>query len=324
MANILITGASGFVGKHLVRNVLRSNNTPIALVKEHNRKVDQELFKQVEQKGAVIYGSITDKNLLREVVNKYELDYIVHLAALPIVSICDSNPWSAYEVNTMGTVALYEAVRDELHRNKRLKKIIHFSTDKSYSSSSPPGGYTEETPFGVADTYCTSKACGDLIAQSYAKTYNLPICIVRCGNLYGSRDLNLSRLIPGSILRLLNNEQPVLYTDAAKMKREFIHVSDAVAACNTLFKEGIRGEVYNIGTGKMYEIIDVINMIRDKINPQLEIKMVDRNLFELNEQCLNSVKLQRLGWKCQVSLSAGLDEAIPWYKEWREKVDFSK
>ena len=320
MSNILVTGSSGFVGKAVVKRILENGDTPIVFLRDRNRKTDRELLEKVEAKGAVIYGDITDKDLVRDVVGKYELDSIIHLAAMPIVKICDSDPWTAYNVNVMGTLVLYEAVRDQIQRNKRLTRIIHMSTDKSYGDSSPVGGYMEDTPFKVSDTYCTSKAIGDMIAQSYAKTYGLPICIVRCGNLYGEGDLNLSRLIPGTILRLLNGESPVLYTDAAEMKREFIHVSDIVSAYMTLLKSGVNGEAYNVGFNRTFKTGDVINLIKEKINPNIAIRMVDRNFFEINEQSLNSDKLRSLGWKPEVSLDTGLEMAIKWYREWHGRT----
>jgi len=321
MKNILVTGANGFVGKAVIKEILNRGYTPIALIKDYNRKTDMELMSKVIKHGAEIRGSLLDRDLIREIVGKYELDYVIHLAAMPIVKVCDSDPWTAYNVNMMGSVILYEALRDQVQRNSRLTKIIHMSTDKSYGDSSPPGGYVEDTPFQVTDTYCTSKACGDMIARSYAKTYDLPISIVRCGNLYGGGDLNLSRLIPGTVLRLLNSQQPVLYTDAAGMLREFVHVSDIVSAYFTLMEKGVAGEAYNVGIGKMYKIVDVINMIREQINPDIEIKMVDRDFFEINEQCLNSDKLRALGWTHKLDLNAGLTEAISWYTQWLQNSE---
>jgi len=216
----------------------------------------------------------------------------------------------------MGSVNLFEALRDQEKKHKRLKKVIHMSTDKAYGDSSPEGGYEEDTPFEVTDTYCTSKAAGDMIARSYAKTYGLPICTVRCGNLYGAGDLNLSRLVPGTILRLLNGTSPVLYTDAAMMQREFIHVSDAISAYMVLMEKGVPGEAYNIGHGLMHKIGDIMNMMCMKINENLPIQMVDRDLFEINDQSLNPSKLKALGWDWKYDLSEGLDEAIEWYTKW--------
>jgi len=321
MSNILVTGASGFLGKKVLEHLLEQGHSPIALYKDYNRKTDKELFDRVTRKGAAIHGNILDRDLVRRIVSGYELDHIIHLAAIPVVKMCDADPWTAYNVNVMGTMILMEAVRDEMIRNKRIQKIIHMSTDKSYGDSSPPGGYTEDTPFRVTDTYCTSKACGDMIAMSYAQTYKLPVCVVRCGNLYGSADLNLSRLIPGNILRLLNGEQPVLYTDAAKMLRELIHFSDLLSAYDLILVKGIPGEAYNIGTGEMHAIKDVIDLIRKKINPDITIRMVQRSFFEITEQSLNASKLNALGWEAKVGLSDGLDEAIDWYRNWLDMMN---
>jgi len=316
MANFFITGANGFVGQRFIKYLIENNHTPCALVKDMNRKTDSSIRKNLIQKGAEIRGSILDKDLIRSVLSKYEIDYVINLAAVPIVKACDSDPWTAYNVNVMGPIILFEAVREQLQRCNRIKKVIHMSTDKSYGDSSPPGGYVEDTPFKVTDTYSVSKACGDMIARSYAKTYDLPICVVRCGNLYGGGDLNLSRIIPGTILRLLNRQRPVLYTDAAEMKREFIHVKDIIQVYMTLVENGVPGEAYNVGTSEMYKIIDLINIIKEKLHSDIDIDIVERKFFEINEQCLNSNKLQALGWKAAINLSEGLDEAIEWYTKW--------
>jgi CDP-glucose 4,6-dehydratase len=153
-----------------------------------------------------------------------------------------------------------------------------------------------------------------MIARSYTKTYDLPICVVRCGNLYGGGDLNLSRLIPGTTLRLLNEEQPVLYSDAKEMTREFIHVQDIISAYMILIEKGIDGEAYNVGASILYKIGDVIDKIRDLINKEIDIKIIKRDLFEIKEQMLNADKLKSLGWNPSLSLDEGLDEAVTWYK----------
>lgn len=324
MANVFVTGANGFVGRRLLRRLLDDGHVPIALVRDYNRKTDKELMEEVHLKGAEVRGDILDRDLIRDVVSKYELDYVIHLAAIPIVKTCDADPWTAYQVNTMGTVILLEALRDQEKKHKRLKKVIHMSTDKAYGDSSPEGGYLEDTPFEVTDTYCTSKACGDMIARSYAKTYDLPICTVRCGNLYGGGDLNLSRLVPGTILRLLNKTSPVLYTDAALMQRELIHVLDAIEAYMILLEKGVPGEAYNIGHGSMYKIGDVMEIIREKINLNIPIKMVARDLFEIDAQALNPGKLMALGWDWKYDLDSGLNEAIEWYTGWWEKTTKDK
>ena len=324
MANFFVTGANGFVGQRLVKHLIEENHTPVALIKDLNRKTDPAVREALIRKGAEVRGDILDKDLIRTVLSKYEIDYVINLAAVPIVKMCDSDPWSAYNVNVVGPIILFEAIRDQMQRNNRIKKVIHMSTDKSYGDSSPPGGYLEDTPFEVTDTYSVSKACGDMIARSYARTYGLPVCVVRCGNLYGGGDLNLSRLVPGTILRLLNNQQPVLYTDAAEMKREFIHVQDIIGAYMTLIESGVPGEAYNVGTAGMYKILDVMNKMREKVNPDVEIDIVERDFFEIQEQCLNSDKLQKLGWKCSLDLDAGLEEAVGWYKKWWEATTVKK
>jgi hypothetical protein len=195
------------------------------------------------------------------------------------------------------------------------KTIFCGNTDKSYGGSSPSGGYKEDTPFVVSDAYCTSKACGDMIVRSYARTFDIPACVIRAGNLYGPRDLNLSRLIPKSILKLLRGERPILYTGAAKFIREFIYVDDILDVYMMLLEKGEPGEAYNVGGTPPQKILDVINMMSTKITGSTAAVQMEKVDFpEIPEQHLNAEKLYSFGWRAKTDISTGLDKTIEWYK----------
>ncbi len=307
--NVFITGCQGFVGTAIAKDLMAKGAHVIALVKDQNRKS----FLKPGGNMSIVYGDIRDREVIRYCLSKYEADYVIHLAAQPIVRICHNDPHTAYMTNVVGTLNLVEEVRTLV---KKPRKVVCISSDKAYGPAPVP--YTEETPYAVFDSYCTSKLCTDAIGLSYARTYGLPIVMVRAGNIYGPGDLNTSRLVPRSILRMLDGESPVLYSGVAEYCREFIYIDNIVSAFSTLLEKGVPGEAYNIGGTKPRKIIDVISLLRDKINKEIEIEIVEKEFDEIETQYLDASKLMSLGWEPSVSLDEGLNATIKWCREYKE------
>ena len=307
--NVLITGCQGFVGTAIAKDLMAKGAHVIALVKDQNRKS----FLKAGGNLSVVYGDIRDREVIRYCLSKYEAHYVIHLAAQPIVRICHNDPYTAYMTNAIGTLNVVEEIRNLV---KKPLKVVCISSDKAYGPAPVP--YTEDTPYAVFDSYCTSKLCADAIGLSYARTYDLPIVMVRAGNIYGPGDLNTSRLIPRSILRMLDGLSPVLYSGVADYCREFIYIGNIVNAFSTLLEKGVPGEAYNIGGTEPQRILDVITSLRDKINPEIEIDIVEKEFDEIETQYLSADKLMALGWKPEVSLDEGLDNTIEWCRGYRE------
>ena len=305
--NVFITGINGFLGSVCAENFLKEGAHVVGLVKDLNKKTKHSVLDRC----SVVYGDVRDKEVFPYILSKYEIDYVLHLAAQPIVKICDSDPYTAYMTNIVGTLNLLEATRN---LRRRPEKLIVITSDKAYGpAASLP--YTEDSELVVADSYCTSKACQDMVTRSYANTYNLPIITVRAGNLYGPGDMNTSRLIPRSIIRMLTGNSPVLYSAVAEFVREFIYVDDVFSAFKILLEKGNPGEAYNIGGTTPMKILDVISMIRNKIDSFIDIEIVEKDFYEIREQYLSADKLKSLGWSPTINLSTGIDLAISWYKE---------
>ena len=307
---VFITGANGFLGTAIAKDLMSQGAHVVALIKDQNRKT----FLKAGGNLSIVYGDIRDREVLRYCLSKYEAKYVIHLAAQPIVRICHNDPHTAYMTNAVGTLNLVEEVRCLVNKPD---KVVCISSDKAYGPAPVP--YTEDTPYAVFDSYCTSKLCADAIGLSYARTYDLPIVMVRAGNIYGPGDLNTSRLIPRSILRMLAGESPVLYSGVAGYKREFIFIDNIVRAFSTLLLSGIPGEAYNVGGTPPQKIIDVISMLRNKINPEIEIEIVDKEFHEIETQYLDATKLMSLGWEPSITLDEGLDKTIAWCQDYREK-----
>lgn len=223
----LVTGATGLLGGWLVEHLLARQASVVCLVRDHvpqSRLLSEGLGSSV----SLVHGDVRDQALLERVLGEYEIDTVLHLAAQAIVGVANQNPVSTFETNVGGTWALLEACR----RSPRVMQIVIASTDKAYGDHASVA-YDETTPLRARFPYDVSKACADLIAQSYAATFALPVCITRCGNFYGGGDLNWSRLVPGTIRSIHRGERPVIRSDG-QFVRDYIYVEDGAAAYLTL------------------------------------------------------------------------------------------
>lgn len=309
---VMVTGSNGFVGTALVEKLLDEGYHVVAFIRDRNYKSHLPLGPRL----SFYQGDITNQDDLRTCISKHEVDYIFHLASQPIVRICHSDPYSAYMTNVIGTLNLLESVRN---LKRPPTKVVVLTSDKAYGPAPVP--YFEDTPPKVGDSYATSKICQDFISLSYGRTYDLPIVVARASNIYGPGDLNVSRLIPRSILNLLNGQAPMLYDGVAKYIREFVHIDDVVSGLMTMMLKGGNGEAYNIGGGEKHHIEDVINLICDIINPEIRPQIEKKEFFEIQEQYLSGEKLEALGWSLTKNLREGLEDTIDYYKWWNERTN---
>lgn len=306
--NVLITGIGGFVGTALAKSLLEEGAHVIGLVKDYNRKTDVSLL----NKCSVVEGDIRDKEVIQYALGHYEVSHVFHLASQAIVSICNQDPYTAYVTNVIGMLNVVESCRSLATEKK--PKIVVSTSDKYYGSTSVLP-YTEDVPPEVADSYCTSKTCQDMIARSYAITYGLPVVVMRAGNIYGPGDLNLSRLIPKNSIKMWQGDSPVLYSHASDFVREFLYIDDVVGALKILMEKGVSGEAYNVGGSGPKKIGEVLNKLRDVINPNIPIMVKEVEFAELSEQYLDATKLKALGWKPKVGLGEGLKRSALYYKD---------
>lgn len=300
---ILVTGLNGFLGCHLAEMEVDRGNTVIGIVRDFNHKSRYDIFERC----IVLNGDITYFEWLKRVIADYEIDLIYHVAAQSIVKIANRNPINCYESNVMGTINVLEAVRQV---NKAIK-VICMSSDKAYGPHDVLP-YTEDMKLMPDDPYSTSKACADLIAQSYCKTYGLNVNIIRCANIYGA-DQNGSRIIPNTINRILRGEKPQVYSGVLKYQREFIHVSDVCQAFKIIAEKGVPGEAYNIGDEEAFTIEDLVNRICRLMDYVGDIDIIHKDFLEIPHQWLSAKKLQALGWEKKTNLTEGLIQTINYY-----------
>jgi CDP-glucose 4,6-dehydratase len=310
----LVTGATGLLGSWLTRSLIERGADVVCLVRDWIPESELVLSGGLSRV-KVVRGDITDGPLLERVLGEFEIDSVFHLAAQAIVSIANRNPISTFETNVRGTWLLLEACR----RSPKVRQIVVASSDKAYGSS-PVLPYTEDTPLRGEHPYDVSKSCADLIAQSYAKTYNLPVVVTRCGNFYGGGDLNWNRIVPGTIRSVYRGTAPVIRSNG-KFIRDYIHVEDGAAAyilfAERLFEDrALAGLALNFSTHDRFTVKELVDRILLRMGSKLDAVVLGETHGEIVEQSLDaSLARERLGWRPRFSLDEGLDRTIAWYRD---------
>ena len=302
---VLVTGANGFVGSHLVNNLSLKKSKIITLSKKGGKLLPGMITE---------IGSVEDFKKINNIIKKHKVNIIFHLAAQPIVEVGQTNPTKTFEVNIRGTWNVLEAAREN-----NIQKIIIASTVHVYGDN-PRVPFKEEYFPQPSRPYETSKACADLLAQSFADTYNLPVEIPRFVNIYGPGDFNFSRLIPKVIKSILKGEQPEVW-DVGSV-RDFLYIDDAINAYLMLAEKqqinGKRLRVFNFGTGKPIKIYDLVLKIILLMDKSIKIKTEippDERSNEIKKQYVSIAKVKReLDWHPLVSLDDGLSKTIEWYQ----------
>ncbi|MFO7741961.1 MAG: GDP-mannose 4,6-dehydratase [Anaerolineae bacterium] len=311
---VFVTGCTGILGSWLTIALVDRGAAVTGLIR------DQIPFSQLRASGyqdriRVVPGDVTDYALVERALNEYEIDTVFHLAAQTIVPIANRAPLSTFETNIRGTWTVLEAAR----RSPNVRSILVASSDKAYGSAEELP-YTEDTPLLGLYPYDVSKACADRITQSYAATYDLPVAVTRCANLYGGGDLNWSRLIPGTIRSVIRGQRPVIRSDGT-LRRDYLYVQDALAAylklAETMEAPHVRGEGFNIGVDDPRTVMEVVEAIIDVSDqPTLKPIILAEAPNEIQDQYLDSGKARRLlGWAPRYSLKEGLRETMAWYRD---------
>lgn len=316
--NVFITGATGLLGSWLTKFIVDDGANVIALNRDIVPKSilwsSSQEFAYIKDKLTVVHGCLEDYQFLERVINEYEIEVVFHLGAQTIVGTANRNPLSTFESNIRGTYNLLEACR----RNKELiKAIVVASSDKAYGVQEKLP-YDEKTPLRGTHPYDVSKSCADLISYTYFNTYKLPVCVTRCGNLYGPGDLNFNRIIPGTIQSLLNGENPIIRSDGSYI-RDYFYVKDGALAYKTLAERMIEneifGESFNFSNEIQVTVLELVRKIIEIMEVDFEPKILGKATNEIKHQYLSARKAKSmLNWLPNFTLEEGLKETIDWYK----------
>lgn len=311
---VFVTGATGLVGFWLVRRLLDVGADVVCLVRDQVPQ-SQLVFSGVVDKVKVVRGDVCDMALMERICGEYEVQTVFHLAAQTIVGIANRNPVSTLETNIRGTWCLLEACR----RSPKVRQIIIASSDKAYGPQEKLP-YDENTPLQGCHPYDVSKSCADLIAQTYAKSYDLPVTITRCGNFYGGGDLNWNRIVPGTIRSVLRGQRPIIRSDG-KFVRDYFYVEDGAAAYMLLAEQmagdpDLNGQAFNFSNEIQVTVLELVDRILMHMNSDLTPDIRNEASNEIRKQYLSAEKARKvLGWDPQFTLNEGLQRTIAWYQD---------
>lgn len=317
--NILVTGCTGLLGSWLTKSLSEKEANVIGLIRDLVPKSNLN-WSGFGNRIITVRGEIEDYFLLERTINEYEIDTVFHLAAQTIVSIANRNPISTFKANVEGTWNILEACR----RSPLVKRIIVASSDKAYGDQKILP-YDEDTPLEGRHPYDVSKSCSDLICRSYYETYELPVCVTRCGNFYGGGDLNFNRIVPGTIRSVLNSENPIIRSDG-KFLRDYFYIKDGVESYTLLAEKmeskKIHGEAFNFSAERPMTVLEIVNKILNIMNSDLEPQILDKTINEIRDQYLSAQKAKTLlNWHPIYTVEEGLKETIEWYQAFFKMIE---
>ncbi len=308
-----VTGGTGLVGASLVTNLLEAGADVVCLVRDW--VPESELVRSGSlERVKVVRGDVRDQDTLERALGEYEIDTVIHLAAQTLVGIANRNPISTFEANIGGTWSLLEACR----RSPAVKQTVLASSDKAYGSHDKLP-YDEDAALQGRHPYDVSKSCSDLIAQTYAHTYGMPLAITRCGNFYGGGDLNWNRIVPGTIRSVVRGQRPVIRSDG-KFIRDYFYVEDGAAAYMLLAQRlaenpDLRGQAFNFSNEIQVTVLQLMEKMLGLMGSSLEPDVRNEASNEIRNQYLSAEKARRvLNWGPMYTLDEGLKRTIAWYR----------
>ena len=326
MKNVLITGGAGFIGSHLVKffvknypnyNIINVDNLTYA----GNLKNIEEVSKSSNYKFEKI--DICDYKNIEKILQKYNVDAVINLAAESHVDRSISDPFLFAKTNVLGTLSLLQACKNYWENDFENKLFYHVSTDEVYGTLGSKGLFSETTPYDPHSPYSASKASSDHFVRAFHDTYGLPIVISNCSNNYGPNQYP-EKLIPLFINNIINQKSIPIYGDGKNI-RDWLFVEDHISAIDTIFHKSKIGKTYNIGGNNEITNNEIAEILILKIDEKLGrkageslklIKFVKDRLGHDRRYAVDNSKLKNeLGWTPKYDFNNGIDKTIKWYIE---------
>ena len=342
--NLLITGGAGFIGSHVVRLFVKKYpDYRIVNVDKLTYAGNLANLRDVEQAPNYVFvrADICDYDRMSALMQEYEVDGVIHLAAESHVDRSIKDPFTFAKTNVLGTLSLLEAARAYWEsREERYdgKLFYHISTDEVYGALSltcPEGRrdavsahevygdefFTEGTKYDPHSPYSASKASSDHFVRAYHDTYGMPTLVTNCSNNYGPYQFP-EKLIP-LFINNIRHRKPLPVYGRGENVRDWLYVEDHARAIDTIFHKGKVSETYNIGGFNEWKNIDIVRVIIRTVdrllgNPEgfsdeLITYVTDRKGHDLR-YAIDSRKLKReLGWEPSLQFEEGIERTVRWY-----------
>jgi len=310
---VLVTGAGGFIGSHLTETLVRMGARVRAFVRYNSRGaagfLDQspaEVLEELE----IIGGDLRDPDAVRQAVAGVEV--VFHLGALIAIPYSYLHPREVVETNVMGTLNVLMACRDH-----SVARLVHTSTSEVYGTALRVP-IDEEHPLQGQSPYSASKIGADKLAESFYRSFDLPVVTIRPFNTYGPRQ-SARAVIPTIITQALTLD--TLNLGSLETKRDFTYVSDTVNGfLRGAEAPGVEGETFNLGTRREVSIGELLEIIVRQIGRPVRVDTDPERLRPEKSEVMrllsdNSRAREVLGWQPEVSLEEGLSRTITWISE---------
>ena len=314
MKTVIVTGGLGFIGSNLI-NILNSKDYFIINIDKLSYASNLKNINSNIKNYKFYKEDINNKNFVKNILNKYNPSIIYNLAAETHVDRSIDGPTNFINSNILGVFNILESIKN--HKNKI--KLIQISTDEVYGDIKKNYKSKENDAYNPSSPYAASKASGDLLIKSYIRTYKLNAIITNCCNNYGPNQYP-EKLIPTIIYNLIKNKSIPIYGNGKNI-REWIYVKDHCNALIKISKYGKSGENYNIGSGVVFNNIEITKKIISIFN-NLNNNTVPRSIIYFTKDrpghdlryCLDSSKIKKLKkWECTSDFESKIKETIIWY-----------
>lgn len=308
---VLITGGYGLLGTSLVNFFLKKKIKVVVF------DLKKPLFRKnffIKSKNLILEkGNLINFNSINKIFTEHKFEGIFHLGAQTQVLDAFKEPYDTYQTNLIGTLNILEVLR----KKKINVPLLYSSSDKAYGELKRKYYHETDSLNGVYP-YDASKSVSDIICQSYSKTYNSKIGIVRSANIYGECDFNLNRIIPETIISILKKKTLKIRT-TGKQKRDYVYVNDI---CRAYYKIFIKLQtsknnliIYNTASKYNLSALQLIKKIYKIMNTKENYIIKNVSKAEIKNQRLNYNKIKKeIKWKPLISLDSGLKKTINWYK----------
>lgn len=275
MKVVMVTGASGFVGTHVVKYLREHDLKVIAVL--HDDVVWTKWLQESLADTVRVRGDVRDTQFIMRVLNQYGVTEVVHLAGQTIVKRAYKDPVNTYSINIMGTISVLEACRQ-----LQVPKIIMQSTDKVYGNCM---NATTECLLKPTEPYGTSKICADLIAQTYKETYGMQVVVTRPSNIFGYDPYN-DRVVPNTIKACLSGKSPAIFRND-ESKRQYVYIDDvAEILFHLVTMEDMEETIVNIASPTVLSQAEVVNSIL-QFFPHIKSTLKDKPaLKEIHSQSM--------------------------------------
>ncbi len=322
MGGVLVTGAAGFIGSHLVR-ALRKRWPERPLISYDKltysgRKENLESFFQ-DPHHVFVQGDTCDGDALAKVFARYGIDAVLHLAAETHVDRSVLYPDSFMQTNVAGTLALLRAAQASWEGSAS-KVFVHVSTDEVFGSLGAEELFTERSPYAPRSPYAASKAASDHFVRAWHETHGLPTVVAHPSNTYGPRQFP-EKLLPLVIKRALRAETIPIYGNG-KNVRDWLFVEDLAEALVLLVEAGEPGRSYCIGARCERNNLQVVDSLLQALGKRLSREDTLKKLIAFvkdrpghDQRYASDPTLleTRLGWRARSSLDVGLEKTVDWY-----------